>query len=388
MYGYNNQYQGMAAPQDTIIVPWKGYYVQNGQQCPMNLDNLMITTQGRIFCDGSDQVGGFRIDGQVNPNGSFFFNKQYHGQHCVNYNGTIRSGELVGNWSVQGLRDEFCISIDAQEWQGSFTMDGTTYSMKTKLYVSESGIFSIGKDSEGVFITLGDYDGSTSSLYYTKQYLGKYSLQYTGTMYDDGQYLVVHGNWTLSTGQSGAFEMYQLIEGRAEQYRQFYSPPPPPQSYVPTFYGMPQNQIPQQYHSGMNMGGGYGQPVQMSGPLSDSDLIDGDAYSIQMIMAKLQSGMYIKGSQLQMFLPMITDPTSVLLFCKNLNENSLRDFTMDNLLEGLVRCKNPDNNKHLVIQLHPLVRPVPGALQNSKLSKLFVFNSDRQEVSSALKIDI
>lgn len=393
---YSNPYQNMSAPDDAIRVPWKGYYMQGGNKNTMDLDDMQITLDGRIFCEGSDTNGQFRIDGQINPNGSFFFNKQYLGMHCVSYSGAIRDGALIGTWSLQTMRDEFQISIESQDWQGSFMMGDRTFPMKTKLYVSESGVFGIGKDSEGVFICSGYYDGGSSSLQYSKQYLGKYSITYNGTMFDDGMYLVVHGNWSLSTGQVGTFEMYQKIEGRVEQYRQFYSPPPPPQNYAPTFYGMPQNQVPQQYHANMQMGGyqagyaapGYQQPQQMTGKLSDSEFVDGDIEDVNRVCSKLNAGMHISGKQLQVFIPMIQGDDSLLYFCKQLNQNKVVEFSMDNMLEALSRCRNQDLNKQTVILLHPLIQPAPGALENSKMNKLFVFNADKKEVCSTLKISI
>lgn len=391
MYGGEYQqrqspYFGQPPPSNTMRVPWSGYYVQNGQQHPMNLSDLMITPEGRIFCEGSDGIGGFRIDGQINPNGSFYFNKQYHGQHSVSYNGTISTGCLSGHWSLPGMRDEFKITFETQKWQGSFVFNGQTFPMRTTVFISEQGIFGLGKDSEGVFVSLGAYNPGSHQLQYTKNYIGKYTITYTGSMFDDGQYFVVNGNWDLSTGQKGTFEMYQKIEGRAAEMRSFYQPPQPPQSFVPVFFGMPQDQIPPQYqggyHQGMGMGAGIGSPI------TDMDFIDGDPQEVVKVVDKLRNGAQISGSQIERYLSMIQGDENLLFFCKALNKTNVKDFSIDNLVEGCSRCKNQDFNKTVVIQLHPLVTPVPGALENSRMSKLFVFSADRKFVCKELSITI
>jgi hypothetical protein len=378
--------------EDTIMIPWKGYYVQNGKQNTMDLDDMQISADGKIHCEGGDSVGEFIINGNVMPNGSFNFKKKYIDQHTVSYNGTIRQGALLGHWNFGNQKDEFKITIETEDWEGSFDMDGKTFPMKINLYVSDTGIFGIGKDSEGVFISSGNYDAVDHKLFFTKNYLGKYSIDYDGTMFDDGHYLIVQGRWQLSTGKSGEFELYQQYKEETPKQRDFYMPPPPPENFAPVFHGMPQNQMPQQYQARMG-GTAYGQSMptqgaQMSGVLSDSEFVDGDIEDIHRIGTKLQSGMQITGNQLQRFIPMVQGDDSLLYFCKLLNVNNVKDFSITNLIEALSRYKNQDLNKQTVVLLHPLIRPVPGALENSKMSKLFVFNADRKEVNKALKIDI
>lgn len=368
--------------QDEFEVPWSGYYVQNGVQNEMDFDTMWISQNGQISGRGSDAAGDFVINGMINPNGFFQFNKSYP-THAVQYQGTVTPGCLSGNWSVGGMKDEFVLNLDTQHWKGSFTLDGRTYPMQTNIYVSESGVFGLGKDAEGVFVITGVYNPTNNRLNYIKSYLGRYNISYDGTMFDDGQFLVVNGNWTLSTGQEGTFEMYQRIEGRTVQYQQFFQPPPPPQNYMPTFYGMSPAMMPPQYAMQHQQGGGA-----LQGRLDDLDIHGGDTDDVRKIVDKLSRGKKISGAQLKAFLPMIRKQDDMGVFVQSLKKDSVEEFTMDHLVAGLSSAKNQDYNVQAIQHLYPLLTVKPQALENTKLEKLFVFNSDKKAVEKALGIDI
>lgn len=368
--------------QDEFDVPWTGYYVQNGAQNEMTFDNMWISMSGGISGSGSDGVGSFTLNGQISPNGFFQFIKQYDGAHAVRYQGNISPGCLSGRWSLDNLGDDFYLSLDTEQWKGSFTLDGRTYPMQTNIYVSERGVFGLGKDSEGVFTITGVYNPTNNRLNFVKSYLGRYHITYDGQMFDDGQFLVVKGEWDLSTGQSGEFEMYQRIEGRFVQCQQFYQPPPPPQGFLPTFYGMPPQMMPPQYSAGMAGGGA------LTGYLDDLDLHGGESDDVRQIMDKISRGKRIKGSQLQTFLPMIRREDDMQSFLQSLRKDKVEDFTMDHLVEGLSGAKNQDYNVKAIVFLYPLLSKTPGALENSQLEKLFVFSKDKREVEKALNIDL
>lgn len=367
--------------QSEFDVPWTGYYLQDGIENEMNIDNLFISMNGQISGGGSDPVGDFNFSGQISPNGYFQFVKQYVGAHGVTYQGSVSAGCLSGKWMVNGMSDDFSLNLDTEQWKGSFTLDGRTYPMQTNIFVSERGVFGLGKDAEGVFVITGVYNPTNYKLNYVKSYLGRYHITYDGQMYDDGQFLVVNGEWDLSTGQSGTYEMYQRIEGRFVQSQQFYQPPPPPQNYCPTFYGMPPTMIPPQYS--MPQGGGAS-----VGPISDLDFHGGDSDNVRAICDKLYRGSSITGSQLKTFLPMIRKEDDMEGFLKCLNKNNVKDFNMDHLIDGLSGAKNQEYNVKAVIFLYPLLTATPGALENSKLEKLFVFSKDKKEVEKALGIDL
>ena len=365
-------------------VPWSGYYVQNFVEEPMDFENMWISSTGQIMGRGSDAVGNFDINGMISPNGCFQFMKQYQGAHGVAYNGTVSPGCLSGVWSVNGMKGEFALNLDTQHWKGSFTLDGRTYPMQTNIYVSEAGVFGLGKDAEGVFVISGTYNPASSKLNFIKTYLGRYEIVYDGTMFDDGQYLVVNGSWGLSTGQQGTYEMYQRIEGRTVQYQQFFHPPAPPQNYVPTFFGMPPQQIPPQYSQMQGQGAGGA----LFGLLDDLDIHGGDADDVKKIMDKLSRGKKISGKQLATFIPMVRNQDDLAGFLQSLNENKVQNLTMDDLVEGLSGAKNQEYNPKAIVFLYPLIKPTPGALENTKLDKLFVFNKDKREVEKALGIDL
>lgn len=369
--------------QSEFDVPWTGYYMQGGNECEMNLDNLFISMGGQISGGGSDDNGSFSLNGQISPNGCFQFNKQYHGAHSVMYQGNVSPGCLSGRWMVSGMSDEFALNLDTEQWKGSFSLDGRTYPMQTNIYVSEAGVFGLGKDAEGVYTITGVYNPASCRLNYVKSYLGRYHITYDGAMFDDGQFLVVNGNWDLSTGQCGTFEMYQRIEGRFVSCQQFYHPPPPPQNFAPTFYGMPPQMMPPQYSVQQPQFGGA-----LSGYLADIDLHGGDSDDVRQIIDKLSRGKKIKGAQLQTFLPMVRLDEDMEAFLRCLNKNNVDDFVIDHLVQGLSGAKNQEYNVKAVVFLYPLLTVKPGALENSKLEKLFVFSKDKREVEKALGLDL
>lgn len=372
--------------EEDITIPWTGYYVQYGVENEMIFDSMIVATNGTITGRGGDVTGEFQIQGSISSNGFFQFNKQYIGQHSVLYQGSVTNGCLSGTWSIDGLKDEFVLNLDTENWKGSFMLDGKTYPMLTNICVSEEGVFGLGKDAEGVFVINGNYDDDQSRIYFVKSYLGRYNISYDGSMFDDGQFLVVSGQWTLSTGQQGTFNMYQKLEGINVEYQQFYHAPPPPQQYVPVFYGMPPQMIPPQYNAVMSQGQQGGN--QQFGYLDDIDFYGGDHDDVAKIIDKILRGKKIKGSQIRSFLPMIRNQNDMEAFCKILTPSNVEKLEMDDLVEGLSRAKNQDYNVRAVIYLYPLLSTKPQALENQKLEKLFVFSKDKKEVEKALKIDI
>jgi hypothetical protein len=71
---------------DTQKAAWSGFYVQDGEQNVMDLENMQIGLNGEISGAGSDVVGDFTINGTLNADGSFNFDKAYDG-HTVSYKG-------------------------------------------------------------------------------------------------------------------------------------------------------------------------------------------------------------------------------------------------------------------------------------------------------------
>merc|ERR1740139_1188976 len=61
---------------DTQKAAWKGFFMQGGEQCDMDLEDMQIGLAGVISGAGSDACGGFTIEGQLNEDGSFNFDKK------------------------------------------------------------------------------------------------------------------------------------------------------------------------------------------------------------------------------------------------------------------------------------------------------------------------
>ena len=80
---------------------WRGWWEQEvfGKQemhdLTLNFDGCTITGTGR------DIVGAFTFRGQHDDQGSVTLIKQYHGRHCVHYQGTYDGeGTIYGKWFI------------------------------------------------------------------------------------------------------------------------------------------------------------------------------------------------------------------------------------------------------------------------------------------------
>lgn len=394
MQGIPSNFSSFSNPD--IPVRWTGKYLQNGQPVQMSIDRLSVDVTGRISGEGGDQVGGFSMNGQIYPNGTFQMVKQYHGRHSVNYSGTVGNGTLSGQWSLQAMRGDFDLSFEAEEWKGSFSMSGQNYPMKTRMLVNEQGAFGLGKDNEGVYIIKGRYDRGSNNLTFGKSYLGKYSIEFSGQMFNDGSWLIVRGDWNLSTGQSGQFElMDDLPGGNKQQMVSFYQPPPPPQNFVPQFYGVPPQQIPQHYQQMPNYQPPqyYGAQPQgadqqrLSGPLDDMDFIDGDKQDVQRVMDKLRRGKYMTGEQLFTWLQMIKHESDLEAFAKFLTKDHFNnDLAIEPVIEAMKEITFQNKLPVVGIHLYRLVTKEIGAIEQNSFLGLFVFQKDRVFVKQQLGI--
>jgi hypothetical protein len=377
-----------------VPVRWTGKYLQNGQPVQMSIDRLSVDVTGRVSGDGGDQVGGFSMSGQIYPNGTFQIVKQYHGRHAVNYSGVVGNGSLSGQWSLQAMRGDFDLQFEAEEWKGSFTMNGQTYPMKTRMQVSEQGAFGLGKDNEGVYVIKGRYDRGSNTLTFGKSYLGKYSIEFSGQMFNDGSWLIVRGDWRLSTGQSGQFElMDDLPGGNKQQMVSFYQPPPPPQNFVPQFYGVPPQQVPQHYQQMPNYqppqhyGAQQADQQRLSGPLDDMDFIDGDKADVQRVSDKLRRGKYMTGDQLFTWLQMIKHEGDLETFVLSLTkEHFNNDLSMEAVVNAMREITFQNKLPVVGIHLYRLVTQEIGAIEQNTFLGLFVFQKDRVYVKQQLGI--
>lgn len=90
------------------MTEWKGYYVQFGQQYPMQFADLQIhiaTPQaGSLSGSGEDVVGKFTLQGSYDASSSAIqFKKQYEGAHAIYYEGILSQSqtEITGHWGFE-----------------------------------------------------------------------------------------------------------------------------------------------------------------------------------------------------------------------------------------------------------------------------------------------
>lgn len=89
---------------------WSGYYVQNGTRHQMRFHHFAAIEGGGVFGDGTDVVGDFQIEGNVQSDGQLRFIKQYIGQHSVIYTGKLDGKTIDGTWELPGnVVDDFHI---------------------------------------------------------------------------------------------------------------------------------------------------------------------------------------------------------------------------------------------------------------------------------------
>ena len=98
---------------------WKGFYRQYGRNYEVEC-MLIIDQDGNMAGKGCDSVSNYKIDGRIDENGNFRFNKQYIGPtstHLVIYRGTLEwetKPVLQGQWSIPpSQQDDFVLIPDA-----------------------------------------------------------------------------------------------------------------------------------------------------------------------------------------------------------------------------------------------------------------------------------
>ena len=87
---------------------------------------------GHVSGDGSDAVGGFSLNGQL-QNGWMHFKKHYHGKHTVDYKGQCHdnSGWFRGNWEIPGdCGGNFEIKVELPRWKGNYVQGGQHHPME------------------------------------------------------------------------------------------------------------------------------------------------------------------------------------------------------------------------------------------------------------------
>jgi hypothetical protein len=404
-------------------VPWSGWYQQGASRHPVRFDQFNVDPTGRINGQGQDEVGSFSIAGCIYPNACFEFNKTYMGAHTVAYKGNLQSGRLTGRWSLNGMSDEFEINYQVEQWSGSFQTNGQQIPMKVHLFVDPSGVFSLGKDGEGVYVIKGSYNPGSAQLTFIKYYIGKYQIQYQGSVFNDSRFLIITGNWQTNTGMNGSFEVFKPL-GPNDNSLTIFQPPAPPQNFQPVFFGLPQTQIPPQYQQqpqfAMNFGYGAPPPVPqpmpgqyfmqpqtmagqqyynnyaqqpqapaaqtgLTGFLESYDLMDGGRDDIQRLVDKIRRGKKLKGENLA-FIGLIKQEVDVVLFVNTAVQYGITELKLQNLIDAIKKCKFQNKMKDIAYAIFPLITPRPGAIECEKVLDCFVFDNDRQDVATKLNI--
>lgn len=354
------------------VVAWEGWYEQKGGQYPMKIDNLIVNPTGVMTGNGSDKIGAFTINGFMSQNGTFSFTKQYIGKHSVNYNGSVGSGTLQGNWTLQQHTGTFCIKMPVEEWQGVFVVNGAQFPLKMSVNVDPHGVFGFGRDQEGVYVIKGLYAQATNTLEMTKSYIGAYEVKFQGTMYNTGQKLIVRGQWALTNGQFGDFEMSNPLPPQVQlQMMQFYQAPPIPPTYTVIQVAAPAQQ---------NTTGA------LEGLLGDLDIIDGDRGDVAAVIDKLKRGKKISGEQIETFVPRIQNEDMILSFLQATNLDNIEDFKCGHLTGATNKCKFSSSQVAIVLEMFPKLSTKPGAIESEALLKIFVFKEDLQKVKSACNL--
>lgn len=99
---------------------WRGFYKQFGDKHPTEC-TMVFDQDGSIAALGSDEVSDYSISGNLEPDGTFKFRKQYNGptaHHLVVYTGSVEWKDqpvLQGNWTIpgDGQIDDFVIVAES-----------------------------------------------------------------------------------------------------------------------------------------------------------------------------------------------------------------------------------------------------------------------------------
>lgn len=95
----------------TEKVKWRGWFEESQNQTDFVIDNFFMDGNGNIHGEGNETYNGsFVIDGTITDDFRVSFTKRYR-KFVLNYNGTMKSNEISGNWymlenNIEELEDE------------------------------------------------------------------------------------------------------------------------------------------------------------------------------------------------------------------------------------------------------------------------------------------
>ena len=200
---------GMDSP-----VEWIGYYLENGVQIPMAIQDMKISSTGVISGLGFNSSGNYTVKGKLKDDGSFNFELL-----SLNYAPTKSfSGSITASGSLQGLlssadspQAHFELMIKGEIWDGEYTDDeGNRFRLIFFMSVNKS-IQGLGRDKDGVYVISGNLDINDYHLWFQRNYFGEEIWCFSGNMANNGQTLVINGQWSRGLVSYGKFTVAKAM---------------------------------------------------------------------------------------------------------------------------------------------------------------------------------
>ena len=214
-------------------VAWTGWSEFNNQRNPFKIDHMIFDFKGGITGEGNDYLGKFTLKGQLLPNGSVTFERQYTSQNVVKHQGAINGDVVSGQWLMpNGQQGNFQIQPLSQLFQGKrqvgFEMDLTmskATDFQWKLNIDPNGVFGLGYDNFGFYIIRGTFEQAKNSnkqaYNIVQQYFGKNKVYYQGNLNEWNGKPVHNGNWRTEDKKTEGF--FQIM---TDQPNPVWTPPP------------------------------------------------------------------------------------------------------------------------------------------------------------------
>jgi hypothetical protein len=102
-------------------------------------------------------------------------------------------------------------------WRGFYlysSIDPERHWMDLDLTFREGNISGLGSDDVGAFVIRGRYDPERLEAHWTKTYVGRHSVYYTGF----GEASAIWGTWELGEGWTGGFKIWpRALSGELER---------------------------------------------------------------------------------------------------------------------------------------------------------------------------
>ncbi len=111
------------------------------------------------------------------------------------------------------LEEEICrpATATSSTWEGFYSHGGSNHHMSCSFtFYPEGTISGAGTDDVGAFTWSGQYGGKKMQV--IKQYHGKHSVTYSGTLVKQNSKVVFYGNWVWPQSMGGDSDFFRLTE--------------------------------------------------------------------------------------------------------------------------------------------------------------------------------